>query len=406
MSQYEHDPEALARRLEALLPPDSRVVHADDDDPLIAAARRLAAAPPAQLTPEAVERIQARVLAARHPKKFTHELAPAQPAARRSMSRSQPTRVLWPVLRWASIAAVVVLVALGGVTRAALASVPGDAFYPVKGVVEDVELALAFSPESEANVYLTHAERRVEEAQTLLGRGAFDTDLVDDALAALASSAQVAQTNGVAQQDKLGQRSLAIATLLDGILTQAATNPNVSPTALARAQERVANAYSAGHLLLPPGLATTYLEGRIEAIDGRTITINGIEIRLHPNDPLLATLQVGDFVRATGHFTPSGRPTGQGFTIEVLTSAPTVEDVPEDAEATNNGQGRGSPPDTSNAGGQGSSNANANAGRNAGEQDQAQGNPPQDTGGGQSSRGQSGGNSGNENAEGLGGGKP
>jgi hypothetical protein len=58
----------------------------------------------------------------------------------------------------------------------------------------------------------------------------------------------------------------------------------------------------------PPtnGAATVGLDGPVEAINDNTIIVNGIPVQLAPDDPLLQTLQVGNFVSVQGNFQTSG----------------------------------------------------------------------------------------------------
>jgi hypothetical protein len=48
--------------------------------------------------------------------------------------------------------------------------------------------------------------------------------------------------------------------------------------------------------------ATVGLDGPVEAINGNTIVVNSIPVQLAPNDPLLQTIQVGNFVSVQGNF--------------------------------------------------------------------------------------------------------
>ena len=52
--------------------------------------------------------------------------------------------------------------------------------------------------------------------------------------------------------------------------------------------------------------ATVNLDGPVEAIDGNLVTINGIHVQLDPANPILRTLQVGNFVSVQGNFQGSG----------------------------------------------------------------------------------------------------
>jgi hypothetical protein len=52
--------------------------------------------------------------------------------------------------------------------------------------------------------------------------------------------------------------------------------------------------------------ATVSLAGPVEAIDSSSITVNGISVQLGANDPLLQTVEVGQFVNVQGNFQGSG----------------------------------------------------------------------------------------------------
>lgn len=52
--------------------------------------------------------------------------------------------------------------------------------------------------------------------------------------------------------------------------------------------------------------ATVSLDGPVESINGNIIVVNGIPVQLTANDPLLQTVQVGQFVSVQGNFQGSG----------------------------------------------------------------------------------------------------
>lgn len=52
--------------------------------------------------------------------------------------------------------------------------------------------------------------------------------------------------------------------------------------------------------------ATASIEGPIEAINGNIVIVNGIPVQFAPNDPQLATLQVGNFLSVQGNFENNG----------------------------------------------------------------------------------------------------
>jgi hypothetical protein len=97
------------------------------------------------------------------------------PTSRRSQARSTARLVL------AGLAAAALLVA--GAVAAAADSLPDSALYPIKGTIERVEGAFAFSPADQFNYHLSLARTRLREAEAMFAR--HRVDLADDALAAL-----------------------------------------------------------------------------------------------------------------------------------------------------------------------------------------------------------------------------
>jgi len=88
----------------------------------------------------------------------------------RAHSRAAPARFLH--LRWA-VALVALIAALGtgvGAASASSAALPGDLLYPIKRLVESTQLALAPPPARPA-LQIQQAEVRLQELQTLAGRG-------------------------------------------------------------------------------------------------------------------------------------------------------------------------------------------------------------------------------------------
>src|SRR5690606_8573056 len=143
---HKHTPDSLADELDRLIQPDRQAAEAASDDPLVQAAMYLANAPRPDLPADAKARIQARML--RH-------------ARQQSAKTLQPD--FTPILRWALVASLALIVMLIPAAQVTLASVPGDIFYPLKKTIEQVETTLASSPESRAAVHITHAERRIKE---------------------------------------------------------------------------------------------------------------------------------------------------------------------------------------------------------------------------------------------------
>jgi len=81
----------------------------------------------------------------------------------------------------AGLAAAALLVA--GAVAAAADSLPDSALYPIKGTIETVEGAFAFSPAAQFNYHLSLARTRLREAEAMFAR--HRVDLADRALAGL-----------------------------------------------------------------------------------------------------------------------------------------------------------------------------------------------------------------------------
>lgn len=102
-----------------------------------------------------------------------------------------------------TIATILSLLLGGGITAvAAQDSLPGDLLYPVKTLVEDIELGLATNPETEFDIALKHALKRFEEINTLVGEG----EAVEEAhLFAWQEAFQRALQYGVNTEDPIGK---------------------------------------------------------------------------------------------------------------------------------------------------------------------------------------------------------
>jgi hypothetical protein len=107
-------------------------------------------------------------------------------AAERRASRWSPSGVARrltarPGLRLALSGAAVAAFAFGGLTVAAAGSLPGQPLYGYKTGLEEVQLALTLDPNANAQLRLSFAQRRLEEAKQLIARGqvAAGVSLVD-----------------------------------------------------------------------------------------------------------------------------------------------------------------------------------------------------------------------------------
>ncbi|MCD4684444.1 MAG: DUF5667 domain-containing protein [Anaerolineae bacterium] len=349
MTEDRYDSDALAHCLDAVLPADRSDIPQRDDDSLVNAAVRYATLPQPKMSPEAKDRIRAQVLeASRHQTYFVS---------------ARPRIVL--AMRWVVAAGLVLVLLMVGLTRVAMASVPGDTLYPVKQVAERVELALATSHQAQASTHLKHAERRVQEVLKLLDRGRWSPDLIRmalDEMVAAAAAARADTSMPSSYRLQLEARTVQINTLLDSILVQAEQSELVSHEALAPLVAEVRRTQASGSLLLPPsltpsmlpvptmtpsvtaspsytppstvtstatlaategpqvtetatptltlspeetpgGLFTIMIEGSVQAIHNNIITIHDIEIEIAPDDPLLTVIQVGDVLQIEGEGT-------------------------------------------------------------------------------------------------------
>jgi hypothetical protein len=192
-------------------------------------------APRPPISAEVSARIQSKVLQA-HRKQFV---------------RATPRLRVYSYTRYLAVASVIMVLFFAGFIPAMASSVPGDFWYPAKTGLESVELALATSDEAQASVYLTHAERRTEEAHILLTRGTFDDTLITRAINALLDSATVAGGDGLDNLAVLQTRTSVVNAALEAVLLRAETRQLASPATIALLHNRLDNARENGDLLLP-----------------------------------------------------------------------------------------------------------------------------------------------------------
>ena len=125
---------------------------------------------------------------------------------------SVPTKSWWNQLnikketfsmKLITIATILSLLLGGGITAvAAQDSLPGDLLYPVKTLVEDIELGLATDPETEFDIALKHAFTRFEEIHQLIDEG----EVVGEAyLLAYKEEFQRVLKYGVNTEDPIGK---------------------------------------------------------------------------------------------------------------------------------------------------------------------------------------------------------
>ncbi|MBZ0303143.1 MAG: DUF5667 domain-containing protein [Anaerolineae bacterium] len=336
MTEPRSNPDFLAERLDALVPPGRFDAPERDADPLVEAAILIASSPqPEPLSADARLRIRAQVLAAPLPP----VRAPfPRPAVRR-------------VTRWGLAASIALIVLFMGLRSPVLASVPGDLLYPLKLGVEQVELGLATSTQERAFVHLAHAERRAQEAWTVAEQGQLPDTLTLQALDEMLTASRLARADtalGTGTLLQLEARSVQVNALIHAALVLADQSDQIPQAAVTDLTQRIQATQTGGGLLLPatptllpspastltpePTLtasplptasdvpvtitpseqtpevtavvdstpATIVVEGPIEAITTGGVIVFGTEISISPDDPALKNLRVGQNVRIEG----------------------------------------------------------------------------------------------------------
>ncbi|MBC7814044.1 MAG: hypothetical protein H7175_23020, partial [Burkholderiales bacterium] len=222
MSNFSHDPESLAKHLDNFMPPGQFVTPQTTGDPLIDAAAMFAQTSESQLSNEAMERIQARILSIHQAQQPVQQTLTARHPTQSRQARLLTGRFTRGMVRWGAVASFVCIVLLLGLTPAIANSLPGELFYPAKQAIEQIELTFARSPETQAIVHIQHAERRANEALALLERGQFKPELVEQALQDMRASADAARANGDSTAlIALRGRTLQVDTALTFIMSEA-----------------------------------------------------------------------------------------------------------------------------------------------------------------------------------------
>lgn len=343
MSNEPYTPDTLADLLDILLPPGQPQQISANDDPLVQAAAWVASVPQPRMSPDVFSRIESQVLQA---------------------SAKTSSKVIYPrfngLSRLVLVASFLLVVIFAGGIPTALASVPGDVLYPIKQTIERAELTFANSPEAQVSVYMTHVERRMREAQTLVDRRQFNSEVIKSAYSSLAAAGQIAsQTVGFDPKrqaevsDAAAQLDTQIKTILvlaDSLGTDeqstippalteiAATRnsifapplptatpspiPTTAPTSMSEIVPTTVLTETPAFtptatLTLTPTLTPTatatatalpvnlVVEGPVQSVKGNIIIVYDIEIALPPGHPLLGVLRPGDVIHVEGNINAS-----------------------------------------------------------------------------------------------------
>lgn len=249
MSERRLNPQTLAERLDALIPPGQLDVPTTSDDPLVAAAVRVAALPqPEPMRPEVKARIRADLLNAYHQQMVD---APAS-------SHNIPAR--WWIA--AGVVGVVVLVVVLILTRGSQ-----DAARP--------------SPDTIPTPILTGTGATVPDTPTPL-----------EVIPTLVTLTVITPTPSMT--------ATPTASVTPAATTPIPTTPAPTTPTPGEITPEVTPPVDS---FLP---TTLVIEGPITAINGNLITVFGIRITVDPNNRLLTLLRVGDVVRIEGDIVDTG----------------------------------------------------------------------------------------------------
>lgn len=256
MSENRTPEEILALRLDLVLPPDRTSIPQQTTDPLVNSAISLSKLRTPELSETALAQIENKMLSA-----FDKQYRVQSHYRVRS----------WVAYgRKAAIAACLVFVFLiAGMIPASAGSLPGEPLYEIKRFVERIELAFAATPDAAASLRLEHAERRLDEALTLLERNQFESATVESALADLNLAQQNASPELVASL-AFQWRQQRVRLLLQFVLTEVessgaaeilptdSVNPTASPQPGASATRTPTQLPTATHTSIVPLTATHF----------------------------------------------------------------------------------------------------------------------------------------------------
>lgn len=182
----DRNPEELAQYLDELLQSSTMLSTAGADDPLVEVALQLAHDKPPQLSKNARARMLEKV----------HQSTAHAPSAKPKRTISFPVQA---ILRWVAVF-VMFIIFMGNIAVPAMAdSLPGDILYPAKLTIESIELSLATSDTTRAEVFIRQAERRLDEATKILRANIVNEQLIVNAIDNLESANQLKPTNPMIQ---------------------------------------------------------------------------------------------------------------------------------------------------------------------------------------------------------------
>ncbi len=255
MSEQRSSPDVLARRLDQALPSGKTFIPPTTPDPLVNTAAELAKLKLPTLSPQRSARIEAQMLAA-----FDTVYPAVSPQTTPRVLPKPKAR--WPmtVLRYGLVASLVLAVLVMSLTPSVYASVPGEPLYAVKQFYENVALTTAATAPAKTAVYLNHAQRRADEAITLLDRHQYDSSLVEAALQNV-DTAAATSTDTIRSSPQLRSEVLVIGVKLNFVMAEARYGGLTTADQAAQLDQQIADVQNSDLLVaLPPSDNTPQIE--------------------------------------------------------------------------------------------------------------------------------------------------
>lgn len=241
VTKDKYNPEELAELLNNALRDRSMGATDDTTDPLVETALRLTQETHPEPSAMFAERVKNRLISG---------------TSRKSHPRRN--RILFaPILRRALplVASFIVVMLIFVIPTAASASVPGDLLYPVKRLIENMQLSVAGS-QAQAGIYLRHANTRAEEALILLERDDLSTALIEETLTNMENAATALHDNNQTPTTSQLIDAQQIDSLLNRIVTTASEQSLIDDATWTTLSSEIEDTREAIQILLPDAAHT------------------------------------------------------------------------------------------------------------------------------------------------------
>ena len=219
-----------------------------------------------------------------------------------------------------AIAIATFILAFAGTTIAAVHSLPGDKFFALKKAYENTRLFFAFNAESKAQLELTFADNRLNEAQIIFSENSDNAtktqainELQNQTASALNNVKQLASSNNLSKNSDIIKQAETIAQGQANLVAQADPNAKQSTVqnqqTLAAIKSLVAAANEQNSTSLPQ--TTQFdLTGTVNNVDKTTIVVDNAKYTFDPSIAVLnnfainisiSQIGVGDKVHIQGN---------------------------------------------------------------------------------------------------------